>query len=50
MDSGVFTADQFRAVAEEFAGGWNSVRYQADEFIEAGEHVVTPFEAVGLRE
>jgi ketosteroid isomerase-like protein len=43
MDRGVFTADQFRAVAEEFASGWESVRYHADEFIEAGEHVVTPF-------
>jgi ketosteroid isomerase-like protein len=43
MDRGVFTAEQFRAVAEEFASGWEAVRYQADEFIEAGEHVVTPF-------
>jgi ketosteroid isomerase-like protein len=43
MDRGVFTPEQFRAVAAEFASGWESVSYQADEFIEAGEHVVTPF-------
>jgi ketosteroid isomerase-like protein len=43
LTRGVFTAEQFRAIAEEFNSGWESVRYQADEFIEAGEHVVTPF-------
>jgi ketosteroid isomerase-like protein len=32
-----------RRVFEEFAEPWASLRYEADEFIESGEHVVTPF-------
>src|SRR3989442_9146163 len=43
MDGSVYSVDQFRRVAEEFARSWESVRYEAGEFIEAGEHVVTPF-------
>ena len=43
MDRSVYSVDQFRRVAEEFASSWESVRYEAHEFIEAGEHVVTPF-------
>jgi ketosteroid isomerase-like protein len=41
--SGVYSLDESARVWEEFAGAWESVRYEADEFIESGEHVVTPF-------
>lgn len=41
-DVGVFGPDQFRRFAAEFAGAWESVRYEADEFIEAGDLVVVP--------
>ena len=43
LDRGVYRIDQFRRLAEEFGKSWESVRYEADEFIEGGEHVVTPF-------
>jgi ketosteroid isomerase-like protein len=43
LDRGVYRLHEFRRLAEEFAKSWESVRYEADEFIEAGEHVVTPF-------
>jgi ketosteroid isomerase-like protein len=43
LDRSVYSVDQFRRLAEEFASSWESVRYETDEFIEAGEHVVTPF-------
>jgi ketosteroid isomerase-like protein len=43
LDSGVFGVDQFRRISEEFADSWNSVRYELDEYLDAGEHVVTPF-------
>jgi ketosteroid isomerase-like protein len=41
-DVGVFGPDQFRRFAAEFTGAWESVRYEADEFIEAGDLVVVP--------
>ena len=40
---GVYGLDQVRQAIEEFAEPWESLRYEADEFIEAGERVVTPF-------
>ena len=40
---GVHTLERFRAVTEEFNSDWESVRYEAHDFIEAGERVVTPF-------
>jgi ketosteroid isomerase-like protein len=43
LERGVYDLEGFRALAEEFTGGWESIRYSADEFIEAGEHVVVPF-------
>ncbi len=43
LDRGVYCLDQFRRLAEEFAKSWESVRYEADEFIEAGDYVVMPF-------
>lgn len=39
---GVFTRDQMRGFFREFAASWESSRWEADEFIEAGEHVATP--------
>jgi ketosteroid isomerase-like protein len=39
---GVYGLDQIRRVWEEFAGTWESSRWEAEEFIEAGEHVVAP--------
>jgi ketosteroid isomerase-like protein len=39
----VYDLDQFRRLLEEFVGSWDSFRLGADEFIDAGEHVVTPF-------
>jgi ketosteroid isomerase-like protein len=41
--SGVYSLDELARVWEEFAGAWESVRYEVDEFIESGEHVVAPF-------
>ena len=43
LDSGVYDLDEFRRLSEEFAKSWDSVRYEVDEYIDAGEHVVTPF-------
>ena len=43
MNPGVFPLERWRRFVEEFTGSWESVRYEADDFIAAGEHVVTPF-------
>ena len=43
LDSGVYDLDEFRRLSEEFAKSWDSVRWEADEYLDAGEHVVTPF-------
>ena len=43
LDRSVYGLDQFRRISEEFAKSWDSVRYEADEYLDAGEHVVTPF-------
>jgi ketosteroid isomerase-like protein len=40
---GVYSADQMPRVWEEFLGAWETSRFEADEFIETGERVVTPF-------
>ena len=37
------TLDEFRQLTETFISAWKSVRWLADEFIDAGEHVVVPF-------
>jgi ketosteroid isomerase-like protein len=42
-DRGVYDLDQMRRLTEDFGSAWDSVNYGLDEFIEAGEHVVTPF-------
>ena len=39
---GVFKLDQVRGFLDEFFGVWEAVRLEADEFIEAGDQVVTP--------
>jgi len=39
---GVYSLDQMRGFFHEFVESWESNRIEADEFIEAGEHVVTP--------
>jgi ketosteroid isomerase-like protein len=39
---GVYRLDQIREALDELIGVWESVRIQADEFIEAGEQVVVP--------
>ena len=39
---GVFGRDEMPGVFEEVDEPWESVRREADEFIEAGEHVATP--------
>ena len=40
---GIYSLDQMPDYFKEFAGTWESVRLGPDEFIDAGEHVVTPF-------
>jgi len=40
---GVFGRDEALGLLREFDEPWESVRREADEFIEAGEQVVTPF-------
>ena len=39
---GVYSLDQMRGWINEFDESWESVRIEVDEFIEAGEYVVTP--------
>ena len=40
---GVFRRDQIRAFYDEFFGLWESVRFEIDECIEAGEQVAVSF-------
>jgi ketosteroid isomerase-like protein len=39
----VYDLDQFRRLLDEFSGTWGSFRIGVDEYIDAGERVVTPF-------
>ena len=39
---GVYGVDQFRRFVDEFTDSWESMRMEPHEFIEAGDHVVTP--------
>ena len=41
--SGVFTRDQIRAFYDEFFGLWESVRFEIDECVEAGDQVAVSF-------
>src|SRR5688500_18324744 len=40
---GIYRLDQMRDYFKVFASTWGAVRLGPEEFIEAGEHVVTPF-------
>ena len=40
---GVYGVGEYRAIVDEFISNWEGMRFGADEFILAGEHVVTPF-------
>ncbi|MGH2926055.1 MAG: nuclear transport factor 2 family protein, partial [Solirubrobacterales bacterium] len=40
---GVYGLPQMQRILEEFRSAWESDQFGADEFIDAGEHVVTPF-------
>jgi ketosteroid isomerase-like protein len=42
-DRGVYTVAEFRRLTRQFIDTWESVDWIADEFIEAGDHVVMPF-------
>ena len=37
------TLDEFKHLTRSFIDTWQSVRWEADEFIDAGEHVVLVF-------
>jgi ketosteroid isomerase-like protein len=41
--SGVFSLDQLRRAQEDYAGYWEFVRIEPQEFIEAGDLVVVPW-------
>ena len=43
MDRGVYKLDEFKRLTESFISTWRSVRWEADELIDAGEHVVLAF-------
>lgn len=40
---GVYGLDRMRSFLEDFADSWESLRFEADELIDAGEHVVVPW-------
>lgn len=43
LDGGTYNIDQWLRLAENFSKAWESVRYEFDEVIDAGDRVVTPF-------
>ena len=44
IDRGIYSLNQMRRLTEEeFWEAWETVQVGADEFIDAGEHVVMPF-------
>ena len=42
MARGVYAADQWRAVAQGFIEMWESAHWDVSEYIDVGQHVVTP--------
>ena len=42
MERGIYTADQWRSVAQGFLDTWESAQWEIAEYIDVGEHVVTP--------
>ena len=43
MDRCVYTLDEFKRLTRAFINTWRSVRWQADEFIDAGQRVLLVF-------
>ncbi len=42
-DRGIYTLDEFKRLTRSFIDTWQSVRWEAEELIDAGEHVVLAF-------
>jgi len=40
---GVYERGEMRQMLDDFFGAWESFRYEANEFIEVGEHMVMPY-------
>ncbi len=43
MDRGIYNLGQMRRLQEEFLGAWETIQAGAEDYIDAGEHVVVPF-------
>jgi ketosteroid isomerase-like protein len=43
MDRGVYTLEEFKRLTQSFIDTWESVRWDADELIDAGDRVVLAF-------
>lgn len=41
-ERGVYGREDVVRLQEDFGGVWESVRYEPDEFIEAGDQIITP--------
>jgi ketosteroid isomerase-like protein len=42
VERGIYNVEQFLAVTQDFRNTWKSVRWEVAEYIDTGEHVVTP--------
>jgi ketosteroid isomerase-like protein len=42
---GIYTLEQMPGLIQDFLGLWESVRYEPEEMIEAGDHIVMPFKS-----
>ena len=43
VDRGIYTLDEFKRLTRSFIDAWRLVRWEADELIDVGEHVVLAF-------
>ena len=43
VDRGIYTLDEFKRLTRSFINTWRLVRWEADDLIDAGEHVVLAF-------
>ena len=43
MDRGIYSRDQMRRLQEELLETWETIQVGAEDYIDAGEHVVIPF-------
>jgi len=43
MDRGIYNVDQMRRLMEELLAAWETIQVGAEDYIDAGEHVVIPF-------